>query len=134
MFRNVASSSAKTFCMEYYYSFPVWGLVCMGAGWVLCFGGLWGEYPWESQIFIEFQVVDLQLHWVCESSAGVFGAFCWGGLFAWFLCVLILRQERVKRSFCHKVIMKIRTKTIHKNVMWEHELRKDILICSLIKN
>ena len=48
---------------------------------------------------------------------------CFGMLFAvyWKLSVWSI----IKRSFRHKVMIKIPTKNVHQNVMWEHELRSD---------
>ena len=32
-----------------------WGLLCVGAGWVICFGGVWGEYLWGRTFLLNLQ-------------------------------------------------------------------------------
>ena len=77
-------------------------LSCLRAGlcggWVsdLLWVGYGGSTCGGKFFLLNLQAVDLQLHWACEFSAGVFHAFCWDRLFATFLCgPPIPRQKRV---------------------------------------
>ena len=82
------------FCVNPFLSegWFVWGLgewfALVGCGGST--GVLWGR-----KSLLNLQAVNLQLHWACEFSAGVFHVFCWGGLFTWFLCGPMPRRERV---------------------------------------
>ena len=59
--------------------FPVWRLICVEAGWVICFDGVWGRVPVGKEIFIDFAG-----RWSATSVR--MWVFC-----RWFSCNLLRR-------------------------------------------